>query len=154
MVWHRERPRDVGGEVTSFAVEANGDVLLIDSLLPPEPGAVLNLVDDRVGDRVAILISIPYHVSSAEGSGAGTAIAPTARSEATPLAPSASRIAPGSGRSSSECRCRPACRRTPSAARAATTRTNGRASSAARWRGGPARTGQRLRGAFAPTSFV
>jgi hypothetical protein len=61
--WH---PGDFGREVASFAVQANADVLLIDPLLPPEPQPVLDLVDGLLGDRVAILISIPYHVRSAE----------------------------------------------------------------------------------------
>ncbi|MBD0282902.1 MAG: hypothetical protein ICV69_12025 [Thermoleophilaceae bacterium] len=61
--WH---PGEFGREVASFAVEADDTLLLIDPLLPPEPHAVLDLVDDRAGDRVAILVSIPYHVRSAE----------------------------------------------------------------------------------------
>jgi hypothetical protein len=61
--WH---PRDFGSEVASFAVAANGDLLLIDPLLPPESLAVLDLIDGLLGKRLAILISIPYHVRSSE----------------------------------------------------------------------------------------
>jgi len=61
--WH---PGEFGREVASFAVKANEDVLLIDPLLPPEPQPVLDLIDGLLGDRVAILISIPLHVRSAE----------------------------------------------------------------------------------------
>ena len=61
--WH---PGAFGREVASFAIEADGDVLLIDPLLPAEPQPVIELVDDLLGTRVAILISIPYHVRSAE----------------------------------------------------------------------------------------
>src|SRR5215211_4120193 len=61
--WH---PGDFGSEVASFAVAANGDLLLIDPLLPPEPLAVLDLIDGLLGKRLAILISVPYHVRSSE----------------------------------------------------------------------------------------
>ena len=61
--WH---PGEFGREVASFAIQADEDVLLIDPLLPPERDAVLELVDELLRKRVAILISIPYHVRSAE----------------------------------------------------------------------------------------
>ena len=62
--WH---PGEFGREVASFAIKANDDdVLLIDPLLPPEPEAVLELIDGLFGERVAILVSVPYHVRSAE----------------------------------------------------------------------------------------
>ena len=61
--WH---PGDFGSEVASFAVAANGDLLLIDPLLPPESLAVLDLIDGLLGKRLAILISVPYHVRSSE----------------------------------------------------------------------------------------
>jgi hypothetical protein len=61
--WH---PGDFGSEVASFAVAANGDLLLIDPLLQPESLAVLDLIDGLLGKRLAILISIPYHVRSSE----------------------------------------------------------------------------------------
>ena len=62
--WH---PGEFGAEVASFAARADdGTLLLIDPLLPPDPSAVLAVLDERASDRVAILISIPYHVRSAE----------------------------------------------------------------------------------------
>ena len=61
--WH---PDEFGKEVASFAVRADGQALLIDPLLPPEPDAVLELVDELAGDGLAILITIPYHVRSSE----------------------------------------------------------------------------------------
>jgi glyoxylase-like metal-dependent hydrolase (beta-lactamase superfamily II) len=65
--WH---PGEFGSEVASFAVRASDDeFLLIDPLLPPEPEAVLDLVEEELGAggaRLSILISIPYHVRSSE----------------------------------------------------------------------------------------
>jgi hypothetical protein len=61
--WH---PGEFGREVASFAVDAQGALLLVDPLLPPEPDAVLELVDGMLGERLAILITIPYHVRSSE----------------------------------------------------------------------------------------
>jgi hypothetical protein len=61
--WH---PGEFGAEVASFALKAGDDALLIDPLLPPEPERVLELVDGLVADRLAILITIPYHVRSSE----------------------------------------------------------------------------------------
>ena len=61
--WH---PGDFGAEVACFAARAGDDLLLIDPLLPPEPEAVLERLDAAAGDRVAILITIPYHVRSGE----------------------------------------------------------------------------------------
>jgi hypothetical protein len=61
--WH---PGDFGAEVACFAAQAGGTTLLIDPLLPPDPRPVLDLVDGQLGDRLAILITIPYHVRSAE----------------------------------------------------------------------------------------
>ena len=64
--WH---PGDFGAEVVSFAADArDGTLLLIDPLLPSEPGEVLEQLDTIAAgaERVAILISIPYHVRSAE----------------------------------------------------------------------------------------
>jgi hypothetical protein len=62
--WH---PGEFGAEVASFAAKADdGTLLLIDPLLPPEPDAVLETLDQHAGDGVAILISIPYHVRSSE----------------------------------------------------------------------------------------
>jgi hypothetical protein len=67
--WH---PGEFGAEVASFAARANGGgdtLLLIDPLLPEdeaEAASVLEVLDSQLGDRVAILVSIPYHVRSSE----------------------------------------------------------------------------------------
>jgi hypothetical protein len=61
--WH---PGDFGAEVASFAAQAGDTTLLIDPLLPPEPEHVLETIDGMLSDRLAILITIPYHVRSAE----------------------------------------------------------------------------------------
>jgi glyoxylase-like metal-dependent hydrolase (beta-lactamase superfamily II) len=63
--WH---PGEFGAEVGSFALEAGGDLLLIDPLLPAgEDAQVLELLDGLAGDRdVHVLITIGYHVRSAE----------------------------------------------------------------------------------------
>jgi hypothetical protein len=68
--WH---PGEFGTEVASFAAKADGDgggtLLLIDPLLPEDEGEaseVLQALDGALGKRVAILISIPYHVRSSE----------------------------------------------------------------------------------------
>ncbi len=61
--WH---PGEFGREVASFAASANGDLVLIDPLLPSEPLAVLELIDELLHRRLAILISVPYHVRSSE----------------------------------------------------------------------------------------
>jgi hypothetical protein len=64
--WH---PGEFGAEVASFAAAADGTLLLIDPLLPEDEddaGRVLETLDGAVADRVAILISVPYHVRSSE----------------------------------------------------------------------------------------
>jgi hypothetical protein len=65
--WH---PGNFGAEVASFAAQAGADTLLIDPLLPSEDepgrGQVLETIDGTLGNRLAILITIPYHVRSAE----------------------------------------------------------------------------------------
>jgi glyoxylase-like metal-dependent hydrolase (beta-lactamase superfamily II) len=61
--WH---PGEFGSEVVSFALRAGGETVLIDPLLPPEPGPVLDLIERELGERLAILITIPYHVRSSE----------------------------------------------------------------------------------------
>jgi hypothetical protein len=62
--WH---PGEFGLEVASFALDAGGDLLLIDPLLPGEDAAVLELLDGLAADRdVHVLITIGYHVRSAE----------------------------------------------------------------------------------------
>ena len=61
--WH---PGEFGSEVASFALRAGDETLLIDPLLPPEPDAVLDLIERELGERLAILVTIPYHVRSSE----------------------------------------------------------------------------------------
>jgi hypothetical protein len=61
--WH---PGEFGSEVASFALRVEDETLLIDPLLPPDPDGVLGLLDRELGERLAILITIPYHVRSAE----------------------------------------------------------------------------------------
>jgi hypothetical protein len=62
--WH---PGEFGAEVASFAAATDdGTLLLIDPLLPPDRSAVLAALDELATSRVAILITIPYHVRSAE----------------------------------------------------------------------------------------
>ena len=63
--WH---PGEFGAEVASFALDAGGDLLLVDPLLPSEDaGPLLELLDGLAADRdVHVLITIGYHVRSAE----------------------------------------------------------------------------------------
>jgi hypothetical protein len=61
--WH---PGEFGREVACFAAQAGDEALLIDPLLPGDPEPVLDLVDEILTDRLTILVTIPYHVRSAE----------------------------------------------------------------------------------------
>jgi hypothetical protein len=61
--WH---PGEFGKEVASFALRTGDDTVLIDPLLPPDSAPVLQLVEDNLGERLSILITIPYHVRSSE----------------------------------------------------------------------------------------
>jgi hypothetical protein len=61
--WH---PGEFGREVACFALRNGDDTILIDPLLPPDPDPVLKLVEDNLGGRLSILITIPYHVRSSE----------------------------------------------------------------------------------------
>jgi hypothetical protein len=62
--WH---PGEWGSQVASFALRADGETVLIDPLLPAEePDPVLDLIERELGERLAILITIPYHVRSSE----------------------------------------------------------------------------------------
>jgi hypothetical protein len=61
--WH---PGEFGAEVACFAAQTGDTTLLIDPLLPADPSSGLAVIDDAVADRLAILITIPYHVRSAE----------------------------------------------------------------------------------------
>jgi hypothetical protein len=58
--WH---PGQWGAEVACFALDAGDVLLLIDPLVPERSE---KLLDDIVDKPVAILITIPYHVRSAE----------------------------------------------------------------------------------------
>jgi hypothetical protein len=61
--WH---PGKFGAEVACFAAQAGDDTLLIDPLLAPDPEPVLETIEGTLGKRLAILISVPYHVRSSE----------------------------------------------------------------------------------------
>jgi hypothetical protein len=61
--WH---PGEFGREVACFALRSGDDTVLIDPLLPPDPEPVLSLIEDNLGNRLSILITIPYHVRSSE----------------------------------------------------------------------------------------
>jgi hypothetical protein len=64
--WH---PGEFGAEVACFAARAGDTMLLIDPLLPEDAAgadSVLTVVDENVRQRLAILITIPYHVRSSE----------------------------------------------------------------------------------------
>jgi hypothetical protein len=61
--WH---PGEFGSEVASFALREGHETLLIDPLLPPEAVPVLDLIEQELGERLAILITNPYHVRSSE----------------------------------------------------------------------------------------
>ena len=64
--WH---PGEFGAEVACFAAQADDTTLVIDPLLPGDEAAasrVLDVLDGAANGRVAILITIPYHVRSSE----------------------------------------------------------------------------------------
>jgi hypothetical protein len=61
--WH---PGEFGREVACFALRTGEHTVLIDPLLPPDPDPVLELIEDNLGDRLTILVTIPYHVRSSE----------------------------------------------------------------------------------------
>jgi hypothetical protein len=61
--WH---PGEFGREVACFALRTGDDTILVDPLLPPEPDEVLDLIDAILGQRLTILITVPYHVRSSE----------------------------------------------------------------------------------------
>ena len=48
------------------ALKAGDETILVDPLLPPEPDPVLDLIERELGERLAILITVPYHVRSSE----------------------------------------------------------------------------------------
>jgi hypothetical protein len=61
--WH---PEGWGSEVACFALRTGDDTILIDPQLPPDPDPVLQLIEDNLGDRLSMLITIPLHVRSSE----------------------------------------------------------------------------------------
>jgi hypothetical protein len=62
--WH---PGEFGAEVGSYLLDAGeGDTLLVDPLLPPDAEPALDLIGEQLGDRLSIVISVPYHVRSSE----------------------------------------------------------------------------------------
>jgi hypothetical protein len=61
--WH---PGEFGAEVASYAARAGDTTLVIDPLLPQDPSSVLAVIDETLGKRLAVLITVPYHVRSAE----------------------------------------------------------------------------------------
>jgi hypothetical protein len=64
--WH---PGEFGAEVACFAAQAGDTTLLVDPLLPEEEAradGVLDTIDGALGNRLAILITVPYHVRSSE----------------------------------------------------------------------------------------
>ncbi len=61
--WH---PEGFGSEVASFALATPEATLLVDPLLPADPAPALELVERIGAERVAVLVTIPLHVRSAE----------------------------------------------------------------------------------------
>jgi hypothetical protein len=64
--WH---PGEFGAEVAFFGVRPRDTTLLIDPLLPEDEtraAEVLAAIDAALADRLAIVITIPYHVRSSE----------------------------------------------------------------------------------------
>lgn len=75
--WTAQHPewrphREFGGEVASFALELDDSLVLVDPLIPgtqqQDREQVLDVVDRLAAGRpsVAVMITIPYHVRSAE----------------------------------------------------------------------------------------
>jgi hypothetical protein len=54
------------GARTSYAVAVDGETLLLDPLVDGGDDPALDALDDVVGDRVRILITMPFHTRSAE----------------------------------------------------------------------------------------
>lgn len=61
--WH---PGDFGTEVIGYLARAGSETLLIDPLLGGPEDPAWELIDAELGSSLRILISIPYHVRSAE----------------------------------------------------------------------------------------
>ena len=54
--WH---PGEFGREVASYGLRAGDEAILIDPLLPSDPGPALELTDELVGDRLAVESTLP-----------------------------------------------------------------------------------------------
>lgn len=61
--WH---PGELGREVVCFLIGAGEETLLVDPLLAGPDDPAWELIDSQRGPALRILISIPYHVRSAE----------------------------------------------------------------------------------------
>lgn len=61
--WH---PGDFGAEVVSFLARADDDVLLLDPLVLGDDDPAWQLIGSQVENRLHVLISIHYHLRSAE----------------------------------------------------------------------------------------
>jgi hypothetical protein len=67
--WERRprglRPSEFGGR-TSYAVAIESELLLLDPLLEGDEDPALVVLDELVGGRVRILVTMPYHTRSSE----------------------------------------------------------------------------------------
>ena len=61
--WH---PGDFGAEVVAFIADAGDEILAIDPLMIGDDDPVWELLDSTGGRPIRVLITIPYHVRSAE----------------------------------------------------------------------------------------
>jgi hypothetical protein len=61
--WH---PGDFGAEVVSFMADASGETLLVDPLLGDDDDAAWELVASAGSGPIRVLLTITYHVRSAE----------------------------------------------------------------------------------------
>ena len=57
---------EFGAEVACFALRAGSGTILVDPLLPDSEPALADALDEVIAGRVTVLITIPYHVRSAE----------------------------------------------------------------------------------------
>ena len=61
--WH---PGDFGSEVVAFAARAGDETLLVDPLMVGDDDPAWELIDSIAGPRLRVLITVQYHVRSAE----------------------------------------------------------------------------------------
>lgn len=61
--WH---PGAFGSEVVGFLARAGEETLLVDPLLDGPEDPAWEAIDSQLGDGLRVLVSIPYHVRSAE----------------------------------------------------------------------------------------